>query len=576
MIKKKDIIILGISYNSTAEAAIIKNGKIICAVAEERLNRVKNWYGIPRLSVDWVLKEAGISMKNVDFITTHDGTHLKENRKPIFESAADLIKKSGEIDDERKKAQLEILWKRYAHTENIINNRHIEYIKQIEGYGRPVKTVAHHLAHAASAYFTSGWNNCHALTADGWGSDASNGLYECRNGQIKEVASSSFINSLGYFYGSITKYLGFTPHKHEGKVLGLSGHGNPRKLEPFFKKMIGFDRKSKSFRGYMENGYYSPNFDNPWLTEALKNHSREDIAAGAQAALETVVLKYIQELIPQKTKLCLAGGIFANVLLNQKILALPNVSDIYVYPNMSDGGLAVGSALYAYSQIARLKPKAIDHVYWGPDYNDREIVTALNKYKLSYKKIGKIEKKIAELIAAGHVVARFNGKMENGPRALGNRSVIYKPNDPLVNDWLNKKLKRTEFMPFAPVTLAEHAQDCYHLIKNHVRPANFMTITCDCTNWMKKVSPGVIHVDGTARPQLISRSQNQSYYKIIKEFYKLTGNPTLINTSFNMHEEPIVCSPSDAIRAFLDAQLPYLAIGSYLIANNNQKTVCKN
>ena len=326
----------------------------------------------------------------------------------------------------------------------------------------------------------------------------------------------------------------------------------------------------------MENGYYSPNFDNPWLTEALKNHSREDIAAGAQAALETVVLKYIQELIPQKTKLCLAGGIFANVLLNQKILALPNVSDIYVYPNMSDGGLAVGSALYAYSQIARLKPKAIDHVYWGPDYNDREIVTALNKYKLSYKKIGKIEKKIAELIAAGHVVARFNCKMENGPRALGNRSVIYKPNDPLVNDWLNKKLKRTEFMPFAPVTLAEHAQDCYHLIKNHVRPANFMTITCDCTNWMKKVSPGVIHVDGTARPQLISRSQNQSYYKIIKEFYKLTGNPTLINTSFNMHEEPIVCSPSDAIRAFLDAQLPYLAIGSYLIANNNQKTVCKN
>jgi len=569
--KKKDITILGISYNSTAEAAIIKNGKIICAIAEERLNRIKNWYGLPRLSIDWVLKEAGISIKNVDFITTHDGTHLKENRKPIFERMADLIKKSKKINTERKKAQLEILWKRYAYNEYVINNRHVEYIKQIENYGRPVKRVAHHVAHAASAYFTSGWNNCYTLTADGWGSDVSNGLYECRNGQIKEVASSSFIDSLGYFYGSITKYLGFTPHKHEGKVLGLSGHGNPRKLKSFFKRMIGFDRKNKSFRGYMENGYYSPNFDNPWLAQALKNYSREDIAAGAQAVLEAVVLKYVQELVPQKTKLCLAGGIFANVLLNQKILALPNITDIYVYPNMSDGGLAVGSALYAYSQIVRLRPETIDHVYWGPDYSNREIVTALNKYKLPYKKFGEIEKKIAELIADGHVVARFNGKMENGPRALGNRSVIYKPDDPLVNDWLNKKLKRTEFMPFAPVTLAEHAQNCYHLIKNAIRPANFMTATSNCTDWMKKVSPGVIHVDGTARPQLINQSQNPSYYKIIKEFYKLTGNPSLINTSFNMHEEPIVCSPSDAIRAFIDAQLPYLAIGDYLVTNDDQK-----
>ncbi len=566
--RKKNITILGISYNSTAEAAIIKNGVVVCAIAEERLNRIKNWYGIPKRSIEWVLQEAGLTMSDIDIIATHDGTNIEEDRKPLFERQAELIRASETIDSKRKEAQLKILWEKFKHVEEVIHHRHVTYIKELESFGPPVYRVSHHTAHAASAYFTSGWDNCYVLTADGWGSDMSNGLYQCRQGKLKEVSNSSIIDSLGYFYGSITKHLGFKPHRHEGKVLGLSGHGNPKKLELFFSRMIGFDHTRKSFRGFMENGYYVPIFDNPWLAEALRNESREDIAAGAQRVLEDVILEYVKTMVPTKSKLCLAGGIFANVLLNQKIALLPKMAEIYVYPNMGDGGLAVGSALYAYSQLTSLRPKVIDTVYWGPEYSAKDIESVLKNSNVLYKKIKNIETVTARLLADGHVVARFNGKMENGPRSLGNRSVLYRPDDPSVNDWLNKKLKRTEFMPFAPVTLVEHARECYRGWKKYARPATFMTVTCDCTRIMKKMSPGVVHVDGTARPQYISRSQNQSCYKILKEFYKRTGNPNLINTSFNMHEEPIVCSPYDAVRAFLDSDLPYLAIGDYLVTPN--------
>ena len=565
MKNKDDTVVLGVCFNSTAEAAIVKNGRVVCAIGEERLNRVKNWYGIPMLSIDWVLKEAGLSMSDVDYIATHDGTKPLDSRRPLFSEMAERISNSTETDETRKKAQLKILWEKYDHVTYVENTRHEEYIKQLESFGRKVMRTAHHLSHAASVYFTSGWDECFALTADGWGSDASNGLYYCKDGVIEMTAHSSIIDSLGYFYGSVTKHLGFTPHKHEGKVLGLAGHGNPKKLAPFFRKMVGFDKENRTFRGYMEKGFYVPLHDNPWLAEALRGEKREDVAAGVQGVLEEVVLEYIRTMIPSDSKLCLAGGIFANVLLNQKILSLPNITDIYIYPNMGDGGLAVGSALYLYSILKPLKPYQIDNVYLGAEYGDDKIKEVLKSFSLDYEYLPDIEKTVAGILADGNVVARFNGRMEYGPRALGNRSILYRPDDPSVNDWLNKKLKRTEFMPFAPVTLIEHAADCYHLEKNVVRPANFMTITYTCTDKMKKMSPGVVHVDGTARPQFIEREQNPSYYAILKNFYELTGNPTLINTSFNMHEEPIVCSPIDATRAFIDSEIPYLAIGNFLV-----------
>jgi carbamoyltransferase len=268
-------------------------------------------------------------------------------------------------------------------------------------------------------------------------------------------------------------------------------------------------------------------------------------------------------------KVVLAGGSFANVKLNQRILEARGVAGVFVYPNMSDGGLSQGAALHfdigRNGSVAHTLPNA----YYGPSFTNEEIEAALRAEHLEYTSHPEIEKEIAKLIAAGNVIARFNGAMELGPRALGNRSILYPATDPAVNKWLNQRLKRTEFMPFAPVTLEEYAEKCYKKFKGAAYAAKFMVITFDCTDYMKEKSPATVHVDGTARPQVINERDNPSYYKILKEYCKLTGIPTLVNTSFNMHEEPIVCTPQDAVRSFLQGHLDYLAIGPFLVKGNN-------
>lgn len=564
MTKREQTVVLGVSYLTDASAVLLRGGRVVAAISEERLNRQKLWHGVPHQSIAWVLAAAGITMEDVDYITTHDCAALSTHRRDYFEALAANIS-AADLAPDVKQSQLAHLWKKFEHTEMVINERNPGYIREIEALERPVRRVNHHVAHAASAYYASGWDECWVLTADGWGTDGSSILMRARGGKLEKVAGSHYVDSLGYFYGSITKHLGFRPHRHEGKILGLAAHGNPETLAPIMRQMIGFDPAAKTFRGLMERGIYVPYFDNPNLAAYLTGEKREDVAAAAQRVLEEVVLAYVAALVPAGSKLCLAGGIFANVRLNQKILALPNITDLFVFPNMGDGGLAVGSVWFEVAEGQAVPAARLHDVYWGPEYSDREIVTALEHGGLHYKKIDDLPSAVAGLLKAGEVVARFAGRMEFGPRALGNRSVLYRPDDPDVNDWLNKHLQRTEFMPFAPVTLAEQAQQYYVLEKNVRTPAQYMTITCDCTDAMNQASPGVVHVDGTARPQIIEREQNPSYWDTVAAYYKLSGNPTLINTSFNMHEEPIVCSPEDAVRSFQAAQFNYMAIGNYLV-----------
>lgn len=564
-----DFIVLGVCYNGDAGAAVVKNGRVVAAISEERLNRQKLWYGVPRRSIDWVLESCGLSFSDVDHVATHDGTDnvLHENRRPYFELIAKRIQDADGVPAAVKAVQTELLWKKFDHVEYVTKTRTINHIEEIEQYGRPVERVDHHVAHAASAYFASGWDDCYVVTIDGWSTDGSNILCRCRQGQIEVLSRSSIIDSVGYFYGSVTKHLGYTPERHEGKVLGLSARGNSDTCYAELSSMIGFDEVTGAFRGFMERGVYVPYFDNPWLKEQLQGATPEDVSAAAQRVLEEVVLAYIGRLVPPGSRLALAGGVAANVRLNQKILSLPNVRELFVFPSMGDGGLAVGAAFFAYSKKRPLSPSKLETVYLGPAFGEGEIEAALAQSGLSYERCADVAGAVADLLADGHVVARFAGRMEYGPRALGQRSILYRTDDPSVNDWLNDDLRRTEFMPFAPVTLAEAATDCYALEKNAAELAQFMTITCDCTPIMLERSPGVVHVDGTARPQLIRRDQNPDYYAILERYCARTGNPSLINTSFNMHEEPIVCSPADAVRAFADARVPYLAIGNFLVRN---------
>jgi carbamoyltransferase len=249
---------------------------------------------------------------------------------------------------------------------------------------------------------------------------------------------------------------------------------------------------------------------------------------------------------------------------------LKSVGTVFIHPGMGDEGLALGAA-FALAGMQRpesdaaTRPEILSDVYLGPEYGQREIERAIEQEGLKAEHVQDIERRMAELLSQGYVVARFGGRMEYGPRALGNRSILYHTTDPTINDWLNKRLKRTEFMPFAPVTLEEYADQCYENLAGARYPAKFMTVTFDCTNWMKEHCPAVVHVDGTARPQLIDKDTNPSYYRIVDEYRKITGLPSVINTSFNMHEEPIVCSPGDALRAFLDSGLDVLALDNFLL-----------
>jgi carbamoyltransferase len=350
-----------------------------------------------------------------------------------------------------------------------------------------------------------------------------------------------------------------------GKMTGLAGYGNPDTAYPLIKGLFSLNDTRRDF-------ILPPllfQFPHRGIYRKLAKYKKEDVAAAAQKRFEEIMLGYIKEAISAtgESNIVLAGGIYGNVRLNKKISELDEVKQLFIHPAMNDQGISLGVGLKYLAENEVLKPFKLNNLYFGPGYDNAEIETALNKEKFKYEYYADIEKTVAQLLACGKVVARFAGRMEYALRALGNRSILYQTTDKSVNDWLNRKLNRSEYMPFAPVTMEEYAGQCYKNIEKVKYNAKFMTIAVDCTDGMKEISPGVVHVDGTARPQLIKEEDNPSYYKILKEYHKLTGIPSLINTSFNMHEEPIVCTPYDALRAFKKAGLDYLAIGNYLVKN---------
>jgi carbamoyltransferase len=238
---------------------------------------------------------------------------------------------------------------------------------------------------------------------------------------------------------------------------------------------------------------------------------------------------------------------------------------VFVYPNMGDGGCGTGAAYLTFGHETMSRVRGVDTVYYGPGFTAEQIRKALEKEGLKFEECDDVEERVAELLAKDTIVARFEGRMEYGPRALGNRSVLYPAKQPEVNQWLNQQLGRTEFMPFAPACLASEAPNLFHNLSGCEKTAEFMTVTFDCKDEMKRHSPAAVHVDGTARPQLVTPKSNASFHKLLTAYHERTNIPVLINTSFNMHEEPIICSPADAVRGFLLGNIDYLAIGSFLV-----------
>ena len=573
------MIILGISDHYISGAAIIIDGRIVAAVAEERLARKKMVMGFPWKSIKKVMDIAGVEPKDLTevAIASDWGHFLKDYvdfSNGVFGVKETFIRSlffrvGSHISFLRSKIPL--LERLYYDLRKPAFEKRKQAIRQAMqldfGISAPVNFVSHHLCHAAGAYYASGYDDALVATLDGAGDGDSSHVYSVRNGRFELLHNVPSFDSLGDYYGYVTQISGFKAGKHEGKITGLAAYGKPT-LRSVFDKFFRY--KDGSMR----------NVGNCFRHAALRKlkkalpegYKREDLAATIQELSEDVATAYVGHWC-NKTghrNVALAGGVFANVKINQRVLETNGVSSVFVFPAMSDEGIAAGAALVRHAEIKGWEPQdraCIDHVYLGPDFSDEEIESALGKAKVDFAKADDMAKEVAQLLADGKVVARFAGRMEYGPRALGNRSILYRPDSPSVNDWLNERLKRTEFMPFAPSTLAEDAAGYFVGIEGAENTARFMTITFDCTEIMKKTCPGVVHVDGTARPQVVHAHDNPDFHRIISEFKRLTGLSCVVNTSFNIHEEPIVCTPEDAIRAFKIGHLDVLAIGSFIAIN---------
>jgi len=557
--------VLGISDGRlNSGVALMKDDEVLFCVNEERLQRKKNKGGFPVLSVEQAIQESKIRHKDINAIAV-GGIYTPNVFIRLFRSMNDRMT-CNYAHRGLKSEILDILEHKSGFTYSTIPKRYEkEFLSLVHQLIRkdlprglkkkPIRFFDHHLCHAASAYYTSGKRKALCITCDGGGDGIFYSANIIRGGAIKRFHSISCRHSLGEFYTLITSYLGFTPHRHECKVTGLAAHGKPSNVKvdfPFEIQGTTVVYKSRFGRAGIRQ-----------MKQLLSSYSRKDIAAWLQFHTEDVLTGMIRFAIKKTglSDIVLAGGVFANVKMNQRIHEMDGVTSIYVFPQMDDAGLALGAAL-AYSKPS---PRILKHVFFGKSFTDEEIEKSLTASGLQFERYKKIEKKIAHLLSEAKVVARFNGRMEYGPRALGNRSILYQTTDKTVNDWLNKNLRRTEFMPFAPAVQYEYADSCFHNIKGAEHTAEFMTITLNCTGWTKKHCPGIVHLDGTARPQFVVKQNNPGFHAIINEYRKLTGIPMVINTSFNMHEEPIVQSPDDAIRSFKESGIDALAIGNCLV-----------
>ena len=562
------MIILGINGNRrehNSAAAILIDGKLVASVEEERISRIKCDHAYPVGAIAEVLAIAGIESKDVDMVALSNLSRW--DQKPYLDKVFDRISCLSKHEPELKKFFWKRQFERYAR---VLRPR-----RKPAGMlaDKPMQTVEHHQAHAASAYYASpfGDERVGVITLDGAGDFSWGSVWVGENGKMREIAHLPYLNSIGLLYSSFTHHLGFIPGRHEGKVLGLAAFGNP---EPLLSRLLAHTNPTdwntlfdaKLARVVLRQG-------RDIMNDLSTGLSREDIAAGLQAYTEKMICAWVQEQVEKLhvSKLTLAGGVFSNVKLNQRILDLPGIENIYVHPNMGDGGLAVGAAFEVHSRLHDgLRPE-LAPVYLGTEINRKNALQALQKLGVSYDEPSNLAQAAARLLADGKVVARADGKMEYGPRALGNRTVMAPCHDPTINQWLNKKFARTEFMPFAPVVLEEHAKEYFPDWNESHIAARFMTITYDASETAKKNIPAAVHVDGTARPQVIRREDNRGYYDILYEYCALTGVPSVINTSFNMHEEPIVRSAEEAILAFQAAGLDALVLGPFLIRAESKK-----
>ncbi len=599
--------ILGVSafYHDSA-AALIEDGRVSAAVQEERFTRVKQDSAFPQQSIAYCLAHAGIAMKDVDYVVFYDKPFLKFER--LLETYLSFAPKGFTSF----RAAMPVWLREKLFQKDMLRKEFTKYDADFD-WQTKLLFAEHHLSHAASAFFPSPFDDAVVLTMDGVGEWATTSVALGSGSDLKVTKELHFPHSLGLLYAAVTYYTGFKVNSGEYKVMGLAPYGEPKYAQLMFDNLIdlkddGTFRLDQSYFDYctglrMTNDKFDKLFGAPARDpDSLLTDRDMDLAASIQAVTEEVVLRLTRSLAKETglRNLCLAGGVALNCVANGKVLRDGAFDNIWVQPASGDAGGAVGAALAAY-HLYKGQPRqraneadGMSGSYLGPDYNDNEIVDRLTRAGAKFTRLddAALIERIAQGLASEKAVGWFQGRMEFGPRSLGNRSILGDARSPAMQKTLNLKIKyRESFRPFAPSVLREDVadwfdMDCdspYMLMVADVHKKRQRAMSedekklfgIDKLNIVRSDIPAVTHVDYSARVQTVDRAINPRYHALLTRFKELTGCPVLANTSFNVRGEPIVCTPEDAFRCFMGTELDLLAVGNYLLVKEDQDPALK-
>jgi len=561
--------VLGLSFDyHDSGVALVKDGKLCSAVEEERFNRQKHSFDFPKLSIDYALAEQGITINDVDYVGFYEKPLVK------FERILKSVLTTWPCSYLTWLKALPLWLKRKMRV-----GRNIQ--KEL-GVDKDIVFCEHHLSHAASAFLVSPYEEAAIITADGVGEWTTTAFGIGRGTQIDMAQRINFPHSIGLFFSALTAYLGFKVNDAEWKVMGLAPYGKPKYVDKF-RQIIDI-KEDGSFRLNLK--YFAHHYsDRRMFTKAWERllgqpkRPREtelgdfhaDVAHSGQKIVEEVMFKiarhaYATYKVPN---LCIAGGVGLNCVANWKIHQNTPFKNIYIQPAAGDSGGALGTAFHIYNTLLG-KPRefVMSHGYWGPEFTQEQVVAVLqaNNAKFTVVDDDALLTETAKMLDAGKVIGWFQGRMEFGPRALGNRSILADPRNPEMKEIINAKVKfREKFRPFAPAVLKEAAHEWFDMPAGMDLP--FMLMVPDVRSECRTRLPAVTHQDGTGRVQTLTEQDNGRFYKLVKRFGELTGVPILVNTSFNVRGEPIVCNPQDAYNTFVNTGIDALVIGNCILTH---------
>ena len=564
--------ILGINNEMhISSACLIEDGKIVAAAAEERFTREKLTRKFPQETIKYCFKEANIKMEEVDYIATswNPGIYFTKFNPLLSGQRRHMVEQLYSVPDN--------LMQLYVRPE-------VDYVfQEISGSFGKIKTyyITHHRTHAANGFFLSPFSSAAILTADAQGEFESTTFCHGKGNKINFVKSINYPHSLGALYSTFTEFLGFRANSDEWKVMALASYADPnnefyKRLKEEVVKFQGdgdFELNLSYFKGFLHD---QPNLYTERLVETFGRARERDeefqerhfeIASALQKISEEAIVHLLNWLFQQtrEKNLVLSGGLFMNSVFNGKVLELTPFDNLFVSSCPDDSGNCFGAALYLYNHIlGKGRSVPMSHNYYGPQYTDSEIEEALKGYNLNFAYEENIFKKAAKLLSEGNVIGWFQGRMEFGQRALGNRSILADPRKADMKNKVNRAVKfRESFRPFAPAVIKEKQEEYFEIGKGGDVP--FMEKVYPVIMDKRDQIPAVVHADGSGRIQTVIKELNPGFYSLIEEFEKITHIPIVLNTSFNLNGEPIVCTPSDAIKTFYSCGLDTLVIGNYIV-----------